>query len=78
MTVNQYKEETIRDAFINGLQSNLICQRLLENKVLELQTAHDQAGALDIAQKSLATCSQFATAVAATNLSVRTSKRLDS
>ena len=78
VTANHYKEEAIRDAFINGLQSNLIRQRLLENEVLQLQTAYDQARALNIAQKSSATYSQFATPVAANDLSVRTSKRLDS
>ena len=78
VTANQDKEEAIREAFINGLQSNLTRQSLLENKALELQTAYDQAGALDIAQKSSATYSQFATPIAATNLSVSTSKRLDS
>ena len=53
VTANEYKEEAIRDAFINGLQSNLIRQRLLENKVLELQSAYDQARALDVAQRVL-------------------------
>ena len=48
----QYQSESIRDAFINGLTSNNICQRLLENKTLDLQTAFDQARALDIAQRS--------------------------
>ena len=78
VTANQYKEEAMRDAFINRLQTNPILQRLLENKVLELQAAYGQARALDITQKSSATFSQFATPVAATNLSVNTSKRLDS
>ena len=32
VTAMQYCEESIRDAFISGLQSNLIRQRLLENK----------------------------------------------
>ena len=42
----------IRDAFISEISSNYICQRLLENPVLELQTAFDKACALDIAQKN--------------------------
>ena len=48
----------IRDAFINGLQNNHICQRLLENKTLDLQTAIDQARSLDVAQQSSTSFSQ--------------------
>ena len=52
VTAVQYRDEAIRDAFISGLISSNIRQRLLENKTLDLQTAFDQARALDIAQKS--------------------------
>ena len=52
MTADCYKNESIRDSFINGLTSNAIRQRLLENVTLDLQTAYDQARSLDIAQKS--------------------------
>ena len=45
-------EEAIRDAFISGLQSSLIRQRLLENRTLDLATMFDQAMALDAAQKN--------------------------
>ena len=48
----QYQEEAIRDAFISGLQSSLIRQRILENTTLDLETMFDQAGALDAAQKN--------------------------
>ncbi|XP_046844913.1 uncharacterized protein LOC124438758 [Xenia sp. Carnegie-2017] len=48
----QYRDEAIRDAFISGLLSGSIRQRLLENKQLDLQTAFDQARAWDLAQKS--------------------------
>ena len=41
-----FHNESIRDAFINGLQSNLIRQRLLENKTLNLQAAFNQARSL--------------------------------
>ena len=58
VSAEQYKSEMIRDAFINGLQSNHICQRLLENKTLNLQTAIDQAHSLDVAQQSSAMFSQ--------------------
>ncbi|XP_045132103.1 uncharacterized protein LOC123518976 [Portunus trituberculatus] len=52
VTAEKYKEEALRDAFISGLRSSVIRQRLLENKTLQLQDAFDQALALDIAQKS--------------------------
>lgn len=52
VTAEKYKEEAVRDAFISGLRSNVIRQRLLENKTLQLQDAFDQALALDVAQKS--------------------------
>ena len=38
VTAAQYTEESIRDAFITGLLSNSIRQRLLENKTLDLKT----------------------------------------
>ena len=40
-------EESIRDAFISGLLSNLIRQRLLEDWSLTLKTPYDQARTLD-------------------------------
>ncbi|XP_053648711.1 uncharacterized protein [Cherax quadricarinatus] len=49
VTAAQYCEESIRDAFISGLQSPIIRQRLLENKTLDLAAAFDQARALDSA-----------------------------
>lgn len=52
VTAVQHREESIRDAFISGLQSSLIRQRLLENKTLDLMTMFDQARALDSAHKS--------------------------
>ena len=52
VTANQYCEESIRDAFIAGLQSNLIRQRLLEHKTLDLKTMFDQARALESAMRS--------------------------
>jgi hypothetical protein len=45
VTANQYRDEAVRDAFITGLLSTNIRQRLLENKTLNLQTAFDQARA---------------------------------
>ncbi|XP_042218088.1 uncharacterized protein LOC121863481 [Homarus americanus] len=50
VTAEQYREELIHDAFINGISSPLIWQRLLENKTLGLQNAYNQAYSLDLAQ----------------------------
>lgn len=52
VTAVRHCEESIRDAFIAGLQSNLIRQRLLENKTLDLKTMSDQARSLESAMKS--------------------------
>ncbi|XP_076035719.1 uncharacterized protein LOC143021835 [Oratosquilla oratoria] len=52
ITAVQYCEESIRDAFISGVQSPAIRQRLLENKTLDLSTMFDQARALDSAQRN--------------------------
>ena len=52
VAAEQYKQEMIRDAFINGLLSHAIRQRLLENRELELATAFEQARTLDLAQKN--------------------------
>lgn len=46
------KEAYIRDAFISGLNSAAIRQRLLENIRLDLRTMFDQARSLETAQKS--------------------------
>ena len=51
VTAAQYRE-TKRDAFISGIISSNVRQLLLENKILDLQTAFHQARALDTAQKS--------------------------
>ncbi|XP_068234199.1 uncharacterized protein [Palaemon carinicauda] len=52
VSAEQYREELIRDAFINGLASPMIRQHLLENKTLDIQAAHDQAYSLDLAQRN--------------------------
>ena len=52
VNAEQYKSEMIRDAFINGLLSNVIRQRLLENKTLDFSSAFDQARSLDVAQQN--------------------------
>ena len=48
----EYRKEMIRDAFINGISSHTIRQRLLENNELTLERAFEQARTLDSAQKS--------------------------
>ena len=55
VTADQARDEYIRDAFINGLSSALIRQRLLENKILDLSTSFEQAVTLEIAQKQSVT-----------------------
>ncbi|KAL7633690.1 UNVERIFIED_CONTAM: hypothetical protein RMT77_015644 [Armadillidium vulgare] len=52
VSAEKNRDDAIRDAFITGLNSTYIRQRLLENKTLELQSAFEQARALDIAQQN--------------------------
>jgi len=47
----EYRDEYIRDSFINGLLSNNIRQRLLENNKLKLEEAVTRSPALEMAQK---------------------------
>lgn len=51
VSAETYREESIRDAFIRGLLSSSIRQRLLEQKSLTLQSAVDLARQLDVAQQ---------------------------
>lgn len=51
VTADQNRNEYIRDAFINGLSSAQIRQRLLENETLTLDQAIGQSRALESAQK---------------------------
>ena len=53
VTAALHREESTRDAFISGLQSSLIRQRLLENKTLDLAAIFDQARSVDLAQQNL-------------------------
>ena len=68
VSAEQYKEELVRDSFINGLSSPLIRQRLLENKTLTLDQAYSQATSLDVAQKNSVAYSQPAVHVAVVDL----------
>ena len=79
VTPYQHRDEAVRDAFIIGLLSTNIGQRLLENKTLNLQTAFDQARALDTAQKSSETYNNFSTTASAVkDSSIQQSKQRES
>ena len=66
VTADQYKDELTRDAFINGLASPTIRQRLLENDELELQKAYELAESLDKArQQTLVMSKSFSTLASA-------------
>ena len=52
LTAKEHKDIAIRDAFISGLKSTTIRQRLLENKELDLENTVQQARCLEIAQKN--------------------------
>ena len=51
VTAEVYRKEYIRDSFINGLQSQDVRRRILENDNLSLDEAHQKARALELAQK---------------------------
>lgn len=50
VSAEQYKNEYVRDAFIRGLKSARIRERLLENTTINLNDAFDQARALELAE----------------------------
>ena len=52
VTAEEYRQELIRDAFINGLMSSAIRQRLLENRQLTLESAFTQACSIELAQRN--------------------------
>ena len=52
VSAETYQKEMIRDAFINGLLSQHIRQRLLENTILDLDAAYRQARSLKSAQRN--------------------------
>ena len=58
VSAEDYRSEMIRDSFINGLSSNYIRQRLLENAALTLDEAHEKARTLDLAQRNSEAYSQ--------------------
>ena len=60
-------EELVRDAFINGLFSPAIRQRLLESETLCLPIVYDKANSQDLAQKNADTYSMYSAHTAATS-----------
>ena len=52
VTSEQYRQEMVRDALINGLSSHGIRQRLLENRDLNLENAVEKARSMELAQKN--------------------------
>ena len=59
VTAEQHRQSYIRDAFINGLYSKEIRQRLLENMTLTLDQAFEQARSLEMAYKNSETYNQL-------------------
>ena len=57
VTAEQHYQMYIRDAFISGIKSRAIHQRLLENLTLMLSTAFERAKSLEMAQRSAEACS---------------------
>ena len=51
VTAEEYRQEMVRGSFINGLLSSGIRQRLLENRLLNLDTVFAHAVSLDMAQQ---------------------------
>lgn len=68
-----HRDNSIRDTFLTGLSSSYSRQRLLENKTLTLQTAYDQAKALESAQKQAESYIQGNSVVAHTKSTENTS-----
>ena len=51
VSAEEHRDQYVRDSFINGLNSSIIRQRLLENNTLDLSQTINQARALESAQK---------------------------
>ena len=54
VTAEENKQQYIHDAFINGINSPYICQRLLESSTLSLEGTYHQARTLEQPQKQSA------------------------
>ena len=51
VTAEQYRDNSIREAFISGMASSIIRQRLLEKKTLDLKSAVELARSLEMAER---------------------------
>ena len=51
VTAEQYRDNSVREAFISGIASSVIRQRLLEQKDLDLKTAVELARSLEMAEQ---------------------------
>ena len=51
VTAEQYRDNSIREAFISGIASSVIRQRLLEKKELDLASALELARSLELAEQ---------------------------
>ena len=60
-TAQQYREELVRDSFINGLSSAFIRQRLFENDELSVDCAFELADNLDRAYQHAVSLNTFQT-----------------
>ena len=56
VSAEEYKQEVVRDAFVNGLASRHIQRRLLETTELSLEAAYTSALCLQMAQKRVHIC----------------------
>ncbi|KFD50510.1 hypothetical protein M514_08578 [Trichuris suis] len=78
VSATTYQEKQVRDAFVCGLQSQTIRQRLLESKTCDLASLLDLARILESAQKSCEAygiCSPPQVTAAATLVAGRTEQR---
>ena len=68
VTAEKYRDNSVREAFISGIASSTIRQRLLEQKKLDLKTAIELAQSLEMAeQQNLSFKPVYAAAAAPTN-----------
>ena len=51
VSAEQYRDNSVREAFISGIASSTIRQRLLEKKTLDLKTAVELARSLEMAER---------------------------
>ena len=68
VTGEQYRSELMRDAFIAGMLSVPIRQRLLENRELTFRQAYEQARAQEMAHKNAETFKEPITVCSSTSL----------